>query len=113
MVDYVSIDVLLGASIIDRCIRRNFPTEHETIPWNLKPMAIVLTRTATTPMNALDAVLNVNANLHDDASRDKCNLCRNELEISILTYMQAAVFVSYQGARRLTIETCGRIVECG
>lgn len=70
MAKNLNIDVLLEASFMDQCIRRIFLTEHEMVPWLLKPMENISTKTATSLINPDKTFSKKNGNSQDEASSE-------------------------------------------
>lgn len=111
-VEDLAVDVLLGMSFIERCVRGILPTERKIVSWHSSPVAIILTKTAIDYLHSEYAVFNVNTNSLDDASSDELNLCRVARQVTLPANTHVAVFVSCQGFGVMNIEIQGYLVEC-
>lgn len=109
IVEDLATEVFPGTSFTDRCILRIVPIEREIVPWHMKPVANISTKTAIDSVNAYNTVFNVNKNSHDEALSDE--LCPVARQITKPPHTKAAVLVLCQRAGFMTMEIHGNVVE--
>lgn len=109
IVENLAVDVLLGTSLVDWCIRSIFPTEQKVVSWSLRPAAINLTKAPINPIHADITVFNMHTD--KDTLDNEQYLCRVEKQITILAHMPAAILMCSQGPGLIKIETHCNIVE--
>lgn len=99
------VDGFLGTSLIDRCIRRIFPTERKVFPWHSMPAAIFKTETVINSIYNHINVLDSYKKASKDIVRDKHHLCPVARLMTLLHHSQSTEFVRCQDAELMTVDT--------
>lgn len=104
LVDSLTVELLLGKSFMDCCIRGIFVYERKIVPWLWKPVSILSTLKEINTIFTDTGINDLNTISITDNSMDNHHLCDVTRQTTIPAYMQAAVLVSCYGAWIITTE---------
>lgn len=108
VVENLAVDILVGTSFIDRCIRGIFPTERKIVPWHSRPVSILTSSSNISSKFPRVEFLDhdgTQSEVKEDDEEEEFFLCRVSRPITIPADTQAAVSVSSQGAGLMLVET--------
>lgn len=111
IVEILSINVLLGTSLMDLCIHGIFSTKRKIFALHMRPVTIILMKRVIYLINADNKISNVYNNTQNDASNVEFNLCLVACQVAIPVNSNMAVLVSCHGAGLMIIDTHGSVFE--
>lgn len=94
VVNILAMDVLLGMSFFDRCIRGIFPSERKLFRCNYRPVANILTQKKVNMETTNTEEADVHTKVDSGTPIDEKYLCRIAHQVTIPAYSQAAVQVN-------------------
>lgn len=111
MVENLAVEILLETRFINECIRGIFLTRRKFVPWHLRLLATITTKTTIIPIYANINVLDSNANSNYDVVRADNHFIQVARHITIAAHTQSTILLRCEGSGLMKTETHCNIME--